>query len=337
MPSLDSTLNSDLRMRIMLYGPPKTKKTWWAGTAAEAGFNVLLLDGEQGAGILRQLSPAARKRIYRLDVQDLPGRAIMAEFMTYFLKYPKFNWDETAKKFSTGKPQAESTIVLDRAQLLNENTVVVVDSYSALVWSVVVRYCVENQIDLSDASKQEWEGYRWSGALLTWMVRSLVQLPCHVILLGHQEMYEKRKENKVEWSRLQMKSASGPHAMTIANNFDDVLYSSVAGSSFYIDARADKDRDGGARFVEPKRYDWNELSIAALCKMGGIPLPPADLPLIGDIIQQIKTDAIVSYDKPTGPQLGPRSPANQIEAGKGSAVVAPVRSVKLGVGGLLKK
>ena len=90
MPELDTSLDEQIRLRLLLYGPAKTKKTWLAGTAAEAGFNVLLLDNEQGAGILRNLSPEARKRIYRIDIQDDGKRAVAAEFITYFCKFPKF-------------------------------------------------------------------------------------------------------------------------------------------------------------------------------------------------------------------------------------------------------
>lgn len=306
MPSLEESLGQDLRMRIMIYGPAKTKKTWWAGTAAEAGFNVLLLDGEQGGGILKQLSAPARNRIYRIDTQDVAGRAVFAEFLTFFCKFTNFNWDETTKRFATGKP-TENQIVLNREKLLTRNTVLVVDSYSALVLSLVQRYSIEQNIDLSDASKTEWEGYRWAGALASWMIQSLVQLPCHVILIGHQEMYEKRKDKVVEWSRLQMKSVSGPHAMTIANKFDDVLYTSVAGSSFYIDSRAEKDRDGGARYVPPNRYKWEDLSIKKLCELGGIALPPSDLPTMAQLIAEAKQEALTKTTSiPSANNIGPK-------------------------------
>ena len=70
---------------------------------AEAGFNVLLLDGENGAGILKQLSPAARKRIYILDLKDVPNQAKMAVFMARFCTYKKFWWHE-AEKRPMGRP-----------------------------------------------------------------------------------------------------------------------------------------------------------------------------------------------------------------------------------------
>lgn len=272
MPTLPQSFAESTKLRLLMYGPPKSRKTWLAGTAAEAGYNVLLLDTENGAGILRQLSPAAQARIYRIDVSDDGKRAVAAEFVTRFCRAEKFNWDETNRKYVARCPEGATCITIDKSRF-NLNTVVILDSYSALCWSVAYRYCLENNIDLSDASKTEWEGYRWAGQLLTWMITQLVNLPCHFILVGHQEMYEKRRENKVEWSRLQMKSASGPHAMTIAKNFDDVLYFSVRGSQVYVDARPEKDRDGGGRIIPPAQYKWEDLQFANICQLAGMPAP----------------------------------------------------------------
>ena len=46
MPTLEAKSNeeSGMLLRELFYGPPKTRKTWLAGTAAEAGFNVILID-----------------------------------------------------------------------------------------------------------------------------------------------------------------------------------------------------------------------------------------------------------------------------------------------------
>lgn len=282
MPQLDESLASELRLRLIAYGPGKSRKTWWAGTAAEAGFNVILLDGEQGAGILKNIAPEARKRIYRIDLQDTRTRDVMAETLVYFCKLNSTFFDEVKRqRVSVAN---ENCIQFDWSRL-DGNTVVVVDSYSALVWSLVLRYCRENSIDLSAAEKTEWEGYRWCGQLATWILTQLSQLPCHLIVIGHQEVYEKRKDGVVEWARTQMKSVSGPHAMQLAKMFDDVLYFSIQGQTTYIDARPAADRDGGGRYLPPKRYTFDELKFANLCKEAGVQLPPADLIPVTELLK----------------------------------------------------
>jgi hypothetical protein len=170
MAALDKELKDNQLARILIYGAAKTKKTWWTGTAAEAGFNVLMLDGEGGIGILKNLSEAARKRVTVLDIQDSATQAKMAIFMSRFCKMKKFWWNEE-KKLPIGRP-TEGYSVIDLS-VLTPNDVVVLDSYTALVWSLAYRYATENSIDLSDAAKQEWEGYGWSGNLSTWMLHQL--------------------------------------------------------------------------------------------------------------------------------------------------------------------
>jgi len=283
MPTCDTHLATDQLARVLIYGAAKTKKTWWACQAAEAGFNVLLLDGENGAGILKQLSPAARKRIYILDLKDVPNQAKMAVFMARFCTYKKFWWHE-AEKRPMGRP-TDGFIEID-AKKLTPNTVVVLDSHTALAWSLAFRYAIENSIDLSQAEKQEWDGYGQNGILATWILHQLSKLPCHFIMIGHADQYDKmtkvRKGEKSEliFSRMQIKSTSRPHAMQIAEKFSDVFYFSVKGSAFKIDTTSGDNRDGGSRSVNPKVYSWDDLPFATVCKSAGIALPASDSPVL---------------------------------------------------------
>jgi len=301
MPQLDTSLEEETLLRLMAFGPGKTRKTWWAGTAAEAGFNVILLDSDDGCAILKNLSPAARKRIYRVNIGDTKKRAVAAEFMTWFCKMPSIFWNETDQKRMI-KPDV-NCIQLDWARF-DRNTVVICDSYSALCWSLALRYCIENQIDLADASKTEWDGYRFCGQLATWMLGQLHTLPCHFILIGHQEVYEKYvgtgRDRKIDWTRTQMKSVSGPHAMTIAKGFDEVLYFTIQGSSVSIDLRPEKDRDGGGRVIPPGRYKWEDLSFKEVCKLASIPLPPADLMPVSELVACREAPASATTNKLLG-------------------------------------
>jgi len=284
MPTLPTSLDEQVKLRLLLYGPAKTKKTWLAGTAAEAGFNVIYLDSEEGFKIFKHLSPEAQKRIYRIDITDTLKRAVACEFMTYFCKYDKIYWDE-ARKRKVMKPDAENVIELNHSRL-DTNTVLVLDSYTELVWSLAVRYATEQNIDLSDAEKTDWDGYRWTGTLATWIIEQLVKLPCHVVVIGHATEYEKRSKDQktIEWSRTQLKSTSGPHAMTLSQKFDDVLYFHIKGSSVYVDVRADKNRDSGGRVIPPAEYKWEDVTFENLCRMAGVPLPPKDLPPVETLV-----------------------------------------------------
>ena len=89
---LDNKLKeNDLLLRILMYGNAHTKKTWWAGKAAEAGYNVLLIDGDNNWHILRQIKAEAQKRIQILSMSDNRGRPIFASALTRLLKDGKLN------------------------------------------------------------------------------------------------------------------------------------------------------------------------------------------------------------------------------------------------------
>ena len=91
------TNDPDILLRLLLYGPEKAKKTWLACAAAEAGFNVILLDADDGAHILKQLTPEGRKRIFHLNIVDKIERPVAAEFLARFMSGKKFIWNETDK------------------------------------------------------------------------------------------------------------------------------------------------------------------------------------------------------------------------------------------------
>ncbi len=277
----------EILLRLLFYGAPKTRKTWLAGTAAAAGFNTILLDMDHGYHILLDnLSEEAQKRLTLLECRDSLKAARASTFLTKFLKSGKVWFDEKEKKPILLPQQLnDNCIELDVDRHLTKNTVLILDSYTALCASLQFQYAKENNIDLSDAKKVEWDGYGWAGRLASWVFEKLSQLPCHVIVVGHKTIYEKYtgtgKDRKVDWVRQQIKSVSGPHSMTIGDKFSDILYfEAVSSIRTTIDTRPGKDREGGSRVIKPDSYDWNKLQFADICKMAHINLPSKDLPFL---------------------------------------------------------
>lgn len=299
MPQLNEMLDKgNMLLRILAYGPGKTKKTWWAGKAAESNFNVILMDGDDGYHILKNIKPEAQKRITVVDVVDTHKQAVFCVAMTELLKNYKLVWDEQRKVNAKLQPN-EHCINIDLTQLTS-NDLLVIDSWTALTWSLVVRYANENMIDLTDAEKTEWDGYGWSGRLATWMLGQLKALPCHVVVIAHQTMYEKRSKDgkNIEWQKQQIVSTSGNHAMTVPSKFSEILNFSAKGSSFKIDTNGDVEKDGGARIVPPGIYKWEELQFVDICKMAGNKLPDATHPLLQTKIEA-KKEVAKPVSKPT--------------------------------------
>ena len=295
MPSLSDKIetleDNPPLLRQLFYGSPKTRKTWLAGTAATAGFNTILIDSDHGYHILlKNLPEEARKRLMIIEARDSLKRATAIEFMSRFLKFGNviFN-EETKEVVLASKLVDENCIELSLKKHLNSNTVLIIDSYTALVRSIAFRYAIENKIDLSDASKPDWDGYAWCGTLASWIVDKLTTLPCHIIVIGHKTVYEKKSSDgkKTEWTRTQLKSTSGPHSMTIGDKFSDILYFENASSSVTkISTRAEKDAEGVSRLIPPGSYNWQELQFDKICEYSGIKLPPKDLPVLDFSLEQ---------------------------------------------------
>ena len=292
MPDANEMLeNNNTLFRFMCYGPEKTKKTWWVLRAAMDGFNVILFDADKGYDIVRQIPQQYRHKIIIVDISDTLNVAKAAIFMTVLLKGDPIMWDEQAQKtiFNPEMADPEHSHLWLAPQQFDKNTIVCFDSWTAITWSLAWRYAQQNMIDLANASKTEWEGYRWCGALADWMLNQIGNLPCHKVVVGHQTVYEKYREvqkgNKKERVLISqkaiMKSTSGPHGLTVGAKFSDILRFYIKGSMYRIDAVAEEEEAGGTRIIPPKVYDWDELTWKKICEFSGVALPDAAAPISG--------------------------------------------------------
>ena len=287
MPPLTVKLEEGTNLRLLLYGPQKMKKTWWAGKFAEAGFNVVLIDSDDGTQILKQIAPEAHSRINIISTKDDFDRACAFLFLTNFLKGKPILWDDTARRavYNLGGVIKEhGHFVLDVSKF-DSNTVLVLDTWTAITMSTVLQFALANNIDLSDATKTEWDGYRWCGSAADFILLKLKTLRCHVVLVGHQTVYEKwigsKKDRKLDWSRTQLISTSGPHGMKIGKDFTDILYFKMAGSETRIDTNPESTRDGGCRHIPPGVYNWDKFSPKVVCEIAGAAMPDGSQPLNG--------------------------------------------------------
>ena len=320
MPTAQQFLDRHMALRLFIYGNAKMKKTWWALKAAEAGFRVLLFDANRGAGILTQINPAARERIYILDCADAADNAYAQAFIGEAFKSQHFYFNEETRRVSSVKRPGFREINM---KLFGRETVVVVDSYTDIVHSLTRRFADDNNIDLGDAQKPDWEGYGWCARRATWMIKQINKLACHVILIGHATQYEKykkdsrnpKKQGELEFSRRQPISTSNPHGMSVTGDFTDVFYFYAEHGKFLISSEGDIEKEAGSRLVPPAKYDWDKLQFVDLCRVGGIPLPEKsadvfDFPVVPELMQPA---AVV---KPTElPVIQPQTSTDKVKTG----------------------
>jgi len=261
MPPLDKALeDEEFTFKLLIYGPSQSRKTLWAGKAAEAGFNVLYLDGDGNGTILRNIAPEFQKNILYVNALDKIDNPVYWPFITRIFKSGKFAWDEQEKTYRAS-PQAcnpeHSHIVFD-IKKLDKNVVLIVDSYTAMANSVRWNNAILHGIDLANVEKLDWDIYGPDGVSLNWWLPIVKTLPCHVIVIGHVVNAEKRSADgkTIISSRKQPISSSNAHSLVLSKYFTDVYDFSLAGSFTRIDTKASEVKEGGSRFIPPDIYTF---------------------------------------------------------------------------------
>jgi len=327
--------------RILLYGKGKTKKTTWAVKAAEAGFNVFHIDGDDGAHILYQpgiLSEEARKRVLTINVVDTFERAVFASFMARFCKAGTtgFTWDEQDKQIVLGLRNSEHTFVKIEPPKFTSNDVVIIDSWTRLAASTLFQFAKEHSIDLADAAKVEWDGYGFQGRFLDFVLKSLSAFPCHVIVIGHATVYEKRsKDQKTILSQTtQPISSTGPHGAKLADFFSDVFFfEKMSDTAYYIRTSGSQDRMGGSRHFDAGHLKMEEFPISKLFeKLGSTPSGAKNLGaefIPKGVIQE------VAQVKPIA--LGSKQTISSLGNGAAKAEVVPAKPAIVSSGGLASR
>lgn len=334
MPMGDQNTDWGRPTRTFLYGPDKTKKTWWATRAAEDGYNVILIDGDDGASIINQLSMEARKRILVIDAVNTPTINTFARFMATFMKGEPFIWDEQKKVSLRPTMQLDPThsnVYFD-IKKLSMNDVVIIDSWTALAASLMHEWAKENNVDLTEVEKEgdQFSLMGYQSRFLDYVLTKQKTFPCHVIAIGHETVYEKwegkGKDRKMVEQRTQPFSSTGPHAKKIGSHFSNVLrFRKYSDISFKIDSGGDASTMGGARQLAPKVYDWGAISPQTI--FGAVGSKPTGAPCEG--YKYLAPGENLDTAKPV-----PNQPVQKTEA---QAQVVDASTVKPGLSLLKKK
>lgn len=295
--------NPDTQLaRILAFGREKSKKTWWTLNAVRAGYNVILIDGEGGSKIVRQIPQEYWHKITIVDVEDRSGQPIFGQFVTELFLFKKFIYDIQTRRIvrNSSMLTPEHQYFEVDASKLTHNDILVVDSLTELRFSVILDWARDNGINLADPSEVEsdrWGYYRYASTMLDWMLEQMTSLSCHFILIGHETLYEKYsgtgKNRTLESSELIIKSSSNPHAKTVPNRFDDVLYFHIMNRQHRISTEALQGRQGGSRIVQPGDYNWDQFQFENYCEIAQLPKP-----------DDVEQTAFTFFERGNVPQFG---------------------------------
>lgn len=270
MPMGDTFSNHGRLVRALIYGKDKTKKSWWALKSAEAGYNTILLDGDDGASIVTQLPLEARKKILITNCVNTRTRAVFALFMASFMKPGNsFLWDEIGKCSiplnTTRRP--EKSYIRFEPEKFTANDVIIIDSWTALAASTLIQFAMEQGMDLAAVEKDEdqFAHLNFQARYLDHILNQIHALPCHVIVIGHEQEWDKMKgkgrDRKIVASFIQPISSTGPQGQKLGKHFSDVFhFSKLSDVAYRIDAGGDDSKAGGSRLLAPKKYNWDDIT-----------------------------------------------------------------------------
>lgn len=286
----DDGNDSDSLAKLLLIGDGKVGKSYYAGMAAAAGFNVLYFDGDVARPTLKGLPLAAKQRIYALDVADTLGGGVKdSKFLDVMLEWTSsttFKWNDSQARMAK-RSDAGDEIWEIKPALMDHTCVFVLDSWTGLCESMTTAAAVAHGVDITTAKMSEMRPvYQAAGLKSMQMLQCIRSMRCHVIVLAHPDEYShttkpvgksvgqiKETELIVDWTKLIPKSTSKPNSMQMAKYFTDVAWmeSNATGSERLYNGRMSDQRISGGHLND--RRNTEEYSFANLVKVLGGKIP----------------------------------------------------------------
>lgn len=221
MAKLTSLTETKTR-RILLYGPPKSGKTFLAGGLAER-FNIIWFDLERGKDTLFQLPKAWQERINVITVPDTKPAPIAAETMLKVFLGREVKICVAHGKVACPLCKAlgpEHHEVVDFSKL-GPNDVVVVDSLTQFSISAL-NNILRNQPDDYKPEFDDWGNLKVVVDKLGTFIQAA---PFNVVCISHEEIVKTVEKGK---EKIVPVLGSSKSSRNSAKYFDDVIYCEIA-------------------------------------------------------------------------------------------------------------
>jgi hypothetical protein len=358
MPRGNNMADDMVTAKMLLLADAKAGKTEYALKSAEAGFNVLLMDGDVAVQTISAVKPEARHRIFVMDVSDRLDNGIdprMIQIVADFFTSSTYLWNDTQQKEYSRTKDAhdpESGAALDEIwefhpAALNHHWVVVLDSWTTLAYSGTLAKAQDMGVNVADVEKFDMNLYAGVNNRLTNMLAVIQKARCHFIVPGHPAQYEKTrspdnsnaaeagkmKNRIVEWTKMIPKSSSNPHGLTMGKFFSDVGWIDILKSGKReLNFQVSSGRVSGGH-LEGKGDPRGDYKFVELLKKIGAWVPENpnnDLPLGNGLIIHPAGTFIPATKKPATLAIGSKPAAS-------TPLESPAPTQVKGLGGLLKK
>lgn len=260
-------------IRCLVYGEAKSRKTWWAATAAET-HRVTILDGDNNTNILNNLPEEWKPRVQKIPLAGQPNYPAMVIFLSSLFKLKDFLWDldkEQVTPLSLVKTDGRYLDVsLSR---MSTDDVLIIDSWTKLCTDTGVQYATSKNIDPMAGKKKEFDFYGYQDLVLDAILGAMNCLPCHLIVTGHEQFYTTKVKDGViekDVTKLQLVSSTGKHAAKLPAHVSDVLWFKRDGEmKTMIETAGNEYRAGGCASLPPAKYDFDTWKFSDYAKLAG--------------------------------------------------------------------
>lgn len=291
----ESKVRSLVPARLLVTGKGKTKKSSWIFESAAEHFNVIYLDMDGCSALSGRVPAEQRERFYYIPMYGAP-ESIFTFLGALVKNKGKGLWDEDRQRsvdLKSSMGDKESMVTMLDLHRADRSTILVID-----IWTVIC-HAIAMQVTgaaFDDLEKQEYGAneypalYNTATAILVW----LKTLPCHVLLVAHEEEYIKYKPGKsmlsggspaenIEAVMHQPLSISKKHSPTLIAQFSQVLrFVNTLDGSVSIITKSENGASGGGALLAPASHRYNNYSFSTMAAEAG---------MIQDTIQPL--DAVV--------------------------------------------
>lgn len=224
MAKLSSMAASPIK-HIMLFGPPKSGKSLWAGKLSK--FKKLIwFDLESGHGVLFQLPAELQDNIEVIQIPDNRGIPMAIETM---LKVIKGNKVTICHEHGKVLPcpacvklyPAPAVVPSDTVELnaLDGDTCVVVDSATQLKNSAIANITKLQPVDY----KLNYDDWAHLGTLMDTFFSYVQSAPFNIVVISHEDEVDMVDKSK----KLVPVGGSSKFSRNVAKYFDEVIYCRV--------------------------------------------------------------------------------------------------------------
>lgn len=198
MAKLSSYNIADMPQKVLVFGAPKSGKSLLVGRLAEAGYNLLWFDMENGAEVLFQLSEEAQERVTLYRVADKKADPQAAKLINEFYSGRNFSVCATHGKVNCVNCKAKGgEVTLFDFDAVGENDIVVFDSGSQIVTSVQNHIARNDKFEdfgaINKESKHEWGHYNAQRLILDAFFTDIQSSRFKIVMITHEQELDVEK------------------------------------------------------------------------------------------------------------------------------------------------